>query len=657
MRQPVSQTQRHTSAAPPRSRSILQRTCAGCGQHTIAGAACGKCQQAHTVHQPPALDGESRFGYDLSPVPFQAKLTIGQPNDKYEQEADRIADQVMRMPEPQVQRQAELEEEDTKEDLVQANLSNEVLPLAQRQMEGAEELQMKAELSELQRQEIEEDDELRQRKLPTSEMPAQLQDDASLAGNRTGMPSRLKNGLEALSGLDLSGVRVHHNSSKPAQLNALAYTQGQDIYISPGQERHLPHEGWHAVQQMQGRVTATMQAKDVSINDDAGLEREADVMGRKARQFMYGSPNSSTADDQAMKMKRESQHSMLDSAVVQRSVDPQLDVLIVGHASPRWEHTHGRAREELNLNLSQDRVREVETYFREIFNRKYGSRGIADYGFERMSLDVEVADEMDSLTSHGVGSSQTTREAGGDVRANDPSMRRVDLTTSVRLHVSGHAPSSVAVEETTIEDTHSRHWAVQIAMVGSFGEVGGGGFALGNFKNRKTGQIAPGLFIGGGLAGGPEIPVPSASPSPSWSDFTTVRPMTFEDFNGEAARLTDLSFGIGIAGYSAAFFQIEGMSESVYVGGFVMNEWGLGGAVLGGDWTFTSIPEPRVITSSSSETERTPYEFSIPDEFEHSVYFDTGSAEIDDANMTQLEVYVDTVIGNIQAHEAKHADE
>ncbi|MCD4724440.1 MAG: hypothetical protein K8R63_06310 [Bacteroidales bacterium] len=27
----------------------------------------------------------------------QAKLTIGQPNDKYEQEADRVADQVMRM--------------------------------------------------------------------------------------------------------------------------------------------------------------------------------------------------------------------------------------------------------------------------------------------------------------------------------------------------------------------------------------------------------------------------------------------------------------------------------------------------------------------------------------------------------------------------------
>jgi hypothetical protein len=36
---------------------------------------------------------------------LQAKLRVGQPDDAYEREADRFADQVMRMPEPQVQRQ------------------------------------------------------------------------------------------------------------------------------------------------------------------------------------------------------------------------------------------------------------------------------------------------------------------------------------------------------------------------------------------------------------------------------------------------------------------------------------------------------------------------------------------------------------------------
>lgn len=110
--------------------------------------------------------------------------------------------------------------------------------------------------------------------------PVQAQEDRGGTGN--GIPYPLKSGLESLSNIDLSGIRVHKNSAKPAQINALAYTQGQDIYMGPGQEKHLPHEGWHAVQQMQGRVKPTTQAKGVLINDDAGLEREADTMGAKA---------------------------------------------------------------------------------------------------------------------------------------------------------------------------------------------------------------------------------------------------------------------------------------------------------------------------------------------------------------------------------------
>lgn len=103
--------------------------------------------------------------------------------------------------------------------------------------------------------------------------------------NRTGMPDRLKAGIEALSGFDMSDVRVHANSERPARLNALAYTQGNQIYMGPGQERHLPHEAWHAVQQKQGRVRATGQMKGVGVNDEAGLEKEAKAMGRRAMQL------------------------------------------------------------------------------------------------------------------------------------------------------------------------------------------------------------------------------------------------------------------------------------------------------------------------------------------------------------------------------------
>ncbi len=102
--------------------------------------------------------------------------------------------------------------------------------------------------------------------------------------NQTGMPDGLKIGVEALSGMDLSDVRVHANSSQPAQLDAHAYAQGNDIHVAPGQEQHLPHEAWHVVQQRQGRVQPTLQMAGVAVNDDASLEKEADLMGAKALQ-------------------------------------------------------------------------------------------------------------------------------------------------------------------------------------------------------------------------------------------------------------------------------------------------------------------------------------------------------------------------------------
>ena len=105
----------------------------------------------------------------------------------------------------------------------------------------------------------------------------------SQSADRSRLPAQLKHGIEMLSGMSMDHVRVHYNSSHPAQLNALAYAQGSDIHIASGQERHLPHEAWHIVQQAQGRVRPTMQMKGGTlVNDDTGLEREADVMGAKA---------------------------------------------------------------------------------------------------------------------------------------------------------------------------------------------------------------------------------------------------------------------------------------------------------------------------------------------------------------------------------------
>ncbi|MBL4865988.1 MAG: DUF4157 domain-containing protein [Pseudomonadales bacterium] len=122
--------------------------------------------------------------------------------------------------------------------------------------------------------------------------------------SKTGLPEKLKSGMESLSGQNLDDVTVHYNSSKPAQLGALAYAQGSEIHLGSGQEKHLAHELCHVVQQKQGRVKPAFQmggvvvqatlsgprdAQVIRINpvtgltivNDADLEREAEMMVRK----------------------------------------------------------------------------------------------------------------------------------------------------------------------------------------------------------------------------------------------------------------------------------------------------------------------------------------------------------------------------------------
>lgn len=113
------------------------------------------------------------------------------------------------------------------------------------------------------------------------EIPSQVEQEPVLREekpNNTGLPNNLKIGIENLSGYSMDDVRVHYNSDKPAQLNALAYTQGTDIHVASGQEQHLAHEAWHVVQQKQGRVLPTIQLQGVNVNDNEGLEKEADRM-------------------------------------------------------------------------------------------------------------------------------------------------------------------------------------------------------------------------------------------------------------------------------------------------------------------------------------------------------------------------------------------
>ena len=186
----------------------------------------------------------------------QPKLKIGQPGDKYEQEADAVADKVMNMTQSETMQMQPMEEEMLQPKLRMQPMEEEEDVVQQMNVNNGGRILQKRE-------------------------PFQSPDSIHTT-NKTGMPPAVRNGLESLSGLDLSGVRVYYNSSKPSGINALAYTEGLNIHMGPGQEKYLPHEGWHAVQQLQGRVKPTKQIKSISINDDEGLEHEADVMGQKS---------------------------------------------------------------------------------------------------------------------------------------------------------------------------------------------------------------------------------------------------------------------------------------------------------------------------------------------------------------------------------------
>jgi hypothetical protein len=174
---------------------------------------------------------------------------------------------------------------------------------AQLQSMDEEELQMKIDSAALQRTGPEEE-ELLQGQFETAQRQGDLEDEELFQGkfgaapiqrerdaktNDTGLPDNLKAGIENLSGYSMDDVSVHFNSPKPAQLQAHAYAQGTDIHLASGQEKHLPHEAWHVVQQKQGRVKPTLQMKaGTPVNDDPQLENEADVMGERALQLKAG---------------------------------------------------------------------------------------------------------------------------------------------------------------------------------------------------------------------------------------------------------------------------------------------------------------------------------------------------------------------------------
>ncbi len=117
----------------------------------------------------------------------------------------------------------------------------------------------------------------------------------------TAIPYHLKYNIEKISGISMNDVKVHYHSDKPAQLNALAYTQGTNIYIASGQEKYLKHELIHVVQQKQGIVKPTVIINGIAVNNDPILEKEADI------QYIRKKPPSNNIDENVIQCMFSSQ--------------------------------------------------------------------------------------------------------------------------------------------------------------------------------------------------------------------------------------------------------------------------------------------------------------------------------------------------------------
>lgn len=260
--------------AGPVAAPALQRAC-GCGASAGVSGECPQCSASEKLG-------------------VQPKLTISQPGDRYEEEADRIADQVVSdrpapvqaalSVTPLLQRQPEEEEEEELQMKPAAGQFSQAAPAIQRQVEEEEEeeelLQPKpanAHSSQvtpsIQRQaEEEEEEELLQPKpasgqsLRPTATPAQSATRAVSSGGRP-LSMEMRGYFEPRFGTDLSGVRIHDGpraADAARIINARAYTLGHNIAFAAGEfsphttegRRLMAHELAHTLQQTRGRAPA-----------------------------------------------------------------------------------------------------------------------------------------------------------------------------------------------------------------------------------------------------------------------------------------------------------------------------------------------------------------------------------------------------------------
>ena len=204
-----------------------------------------------------------------SPAAIQTKLAISEPGDKYEQEADRISERVMRMPEQQQQ--------------VACDCGGECPKCQTEQLAG--------EQKHLQTNRVASGG------LGQTEVPPIVHEVLGSPGQLLDAATRAF--LEPKFGFDFSRVRIHTDTTaaySARAVNALAYTVGQDIVFGKGQfqpgtshgQRLLTHELAHVVQQNQSGFPAKLRETGGGIAGSLRRRVPAGALIQRSAKFVTG---------------------------------------------------------------------------------------------------------------------------------------------------------------------------------------------------------------------------------------------------------------------------------------------------------------------------------------------------------------------------------
>jgi len=226
-RQTATKNKQESINSSSLSRGILQRKCA-CGNQSAGGGECGECGKKNQLLQRRAIH-------------------ISEPGDRYEQEADLVAKEIMTMPNPTaLSVQQDRVSGEKKETIQTKSLATTITPILQRQpLLGATSVQKNPALQKAKNEDTFE-----------AEAEPNLENRLTNSGSGSPLPDDVRSFMELRFGADFSHVRVH-TGSEAVQMNqylsAQAFTHRQNIYFgagkAPAQDALTAHELTHVVQQ------------------------------------------------------------------------------------------------------------------------------------------------------------------------------------------------------------------------------------------------------------------------------------------------------------------------------------------------------------------------------------------------------------------------